>query len=537
MEIRWNLATLGELHRGEGCLFGGGQQPRIILRKKMNVLLHFEFLLAPVLHRTNHSFPHLSSKQHLEIVAPHISPPVALSARALSAHSESSSPSINSAANSPSPPLSLGGQSGDMNPPPGSMAAQIAERLMGNDNKDSMTSTSNRKASGGIGHRRPHSDAASSASSFRSRSPIAMGGRGVQQVLDFDATGTGNSAALSHSNVSAFSRTTSGMSGGNSISAMSQSVASGDFSNGGSRNHSLPIATSFPALPLPNPYRSASPNHGSSTTALGSGNGNVTHGLGLGTPSTSILNLPLDLDGGRPAVSSLSIDGAIISGNEVASASASLGGLADALAHSDDVPSTASPYVGKRTSNFSPEIPSSPTNPSVQQGHLKSLSSSSMGLLNPDEEPNAENSGTIKASDPKTKHRLSFFSYANLINQDEPELMGFDEAVKSSSQADELQHGRKISTSKLPGSVPDVGFGYGYAVAGSGDTTISGGLASVGMGRSASTSENQTSNFGGVMRESKSGTSTPLRGRKSQPVHGVQHQSLNEKLQALKEPL
>lgn len=506
----------------------------------------------------------------MEIVAPHLSPPVALSARALSAHSEHSSPSlISSAANSPSPPLS---QSGEMNPPPGSVAAQIAERLMGgsgtlnNNERDGMSSSSRSK-----GHRRPISDATSSAGSFRSRSPHAMGGRGVQQVLDFDAnnggagvgtgtsspTGIGNPNALSHSNVSAFSKTHSS----SGIAATSQSVISADLGS----TSPLPIATAFPSLPLPNPYRSSSPTHGHghgtsspSTTSLLGG-----HGLGFsGTPASSILNLPLDLDGSRPAASSLSIDGAVISGNEVASASVSLGGIADVMSHSED--SALSPYTGKHTpSNFSPEIQTSPLisrSTLNQGGHSKSLSSSSNpGLLNSSSTNGGlgvfdagENSETLRGNgsgnqqsssqdnSKQQKHRLSFFSYADIINQAEPELLDFKEAIKSSSDANDFQHGHHQPQQQQ--QIQE--FGIGYPV----NPNPSSMLNSVGMARSASSgsginySISPSSNTSSALRESKSGTSTPLRGRKPSQVTNnasqfLNHQSLDTKLQALKEPM
>ena len=281
----------------------------------------------------------------LEIVAPHAAPPpLALSAQALSAHSHSQGQlqslealPASSPAPSLSPPLSSLGGVGDA--PPGSIAAQIAERLaskMGSSGAaEEATATSTAPSPNmGMRHRRPNSDVSvSSSSSMRSRSPQVPLSIGVQQVLDASNSPPANSTsalrsisaspAVAHSKSPSLVTTPrSGSTSYANLASMSQSAAPSP-----KPLMPLPTATALPSLPLPNPYRSHS-------------------------PSASTSPLP---DGGMPMLSSMSMDGAVMATGDSATMDASLDGLADVIASSQ----TCESFSSSRSNTMAMSSPAS----------------------------------------------------------------------------------------------------------------------------------------------------------------------------------
>lgn len=381
---------------------------------------------------------HNDVADQLEIISPHaVLPPLALSAQALNAHShsqskliqqdeqqsqplntrpQSSTKGLSSASSpymSPSPPMS---NVGAVEPPPGSMAAQIAERLAaGNKANTSMstpaTGTGNEEGVSTLSrHRRPNSDVSiSSSSSMRSRSPAAPLAVGVQQVL------AANQASP------------------RSVSGATQSIAnttrtethSSGLANIGTPRATLPTATALPALPLPNPYR--------------------TH-----SPSTTALLLP---DPGTSMLPSVSMDGAVMPTSESATMDASFGSLADVIASQPPTSANSvanSPSMrlrglalddghhntlfGSSGVETSPYTSRSPTVTGTS-GHgapLSPITARTGKLSNTPLDKAEEYTAPTTISG---KKRLSFFSYADIINQTPAEILNFDEAVR---QADSV---------------------------------------------------------------------------------------------------
>lgn len=356
---------------------------------------------------------HGENADQLEIVAPHAAPPpLALSAQALSAHSNSQiklqqvaqrSPA-SSPHHSPSPPLS---NAGAVERPPGSMAAQIAERLSGGaratptatmiSNEDALASASPSR------HRRPNSDVSiSSASSMRSRSPQAPLTVGVQQVL-------------AASNTSPRSAT-----GTQSIATMRTDQAPANASPAsGTPRATLPTATALPGLPLPNPYRSHS-------------------------PSTTITPLP---ESGLPMLPSVSMDGAVMPSSESATLDASFGSLADVIA--SQPPTSANSLANSpsmRLRGLALDDHGFETSPYTSRSPIMASTTAASGTA-----PNSRLAGrgakpSNKPLDNKSedhgahptisnKKRLSFFSYADIINQTPAELLNFGEAVRQAEDA------------------------------------------------------------------------------------------------------
>lgn len=375
---------------------------------------------------------HSDVADQLEIISPHaVLPPLALSAQALNAHShsqskltqqdeqqsqplntraQSSTKGFSSASSphmSPSPPMS---NVGAVEPPPGSMAAQIAERLAGN----KATASGNEEGASAISrHRRPNSDVSiSSSSSMRSRSPAAPLAIGVQQVL------AANQASP------------------RSVSGATQSIAnttrtethSSGLANIATPRATLPTATALPALPLPNPYRTQS-------------------------PSTAALLLP---DTGSSMLPSVSMDGAVMPTSESATMDASFGSLADVIASQPPTSAnsvTNSPSMrlrglalddgqhhglfgssGVETSPYTSRSPTvtGTTSASAHNAPSSPLASRTGKLSNTPLDKSEEY--TAPSTIPGKK-RLSFFSYADIINQTPAEILNFDEAVR---QADSI---------------------------------------------------------------------------------------------------
>ncbi|PWN36249.1 uncharacterized protein FA14DRAFT_155654 [Meira miltonrushii] len=382
---------------------------------------------------------HSDVADQLEIVAPHaVLPPLALSAQALNAHShsqskliqqdeqqsqpsntrpQSSTKGFSSASSpymSPSPPMS---NVGAVEPPPGSMAAQIAERLAAGHKATTSTpataSGNEEGASAMSRHRRPNSDVSiSSSSSMRSRSPAAPLAVGVQQVL------AANQASP---------RSVSGAAQSIANTARTETHSSG-LANIGTPRATLPTATALPALPLPNPYRTQS-------------------------PSTTALLLP---DAGVSMLPSVSMDGAVMPTSESATMDASFGSLADVIASQPPTSANSvanSPSMrlrglalddghhhglfGSSSVEASPYTSRSPTvagmtSASAHHAPSSPLTGRSGKLSNTPLDKAEEYTAPSVMSG---KKRLSFFSYADIINQTPAEILNFDEAVR---QADSI---------------------------------------------------------------------------------------------------
>ncbi|PWZ01825.1 hypothetical protein BCV70DRAFT_51979 [Testicularia cyperi] len=447
----------------------------------------------------------------IEVVAPqNPAPPLALSSAALSVHSGASSPGM---ASSPSPPLSA---SGGLDAPPGSMAAQIAEKLaprsgaLSDDAKSAGVATTaapgtaSPSAAGAgrkpLGHRRPGSDADSSAS-FRSRSP--QNAR-VHEVLE-------SSPVRSRASASPVAGVPSSLAAAVSQAQMSLSTPAPITSS----SSPMPTATAFPSLPLPNPYRSSSPN----------------------LPAMALPSLAAGADAGRPAASSLSIDGAIISGSEVATLDHSLDSIADVLA-AHDAEQAASPYVPR--SPAPPSATSGSGSPVMERSRARQagsnatmanpatvggarsgppgtlgLPSSGLGVFNTGESLfQALASGSPSPS--AEKRRLSFFSYADILNENKGEVMDFQGVVRHAAERDEQQHGHSyiasapvgIETFSQPSIMQQLGQGGS------------------GMSRSASTSAAVSPRLAG---HPSTGTHTPSRGRRDL----LENRALSNRLDSL----
>ncbi|PWN52482.1 hypothetical protein IE53DRAFT_367151 [Violaceomyces palustris] len=498
----------------------------------------------------------------LEIVTPQApAAPLALSSVALSVHSGASSPPP-LPLQSPSPPLSSAGHLDDL--PPGSIAAQIAEKLApargASDEVSSATlgrhsATPNRVGRAPSQGGRPVGEGGN-GSSLRSRSPAGAQGLGVQQVLDRSPVRSRASASPPPSQCA------SSLTAAISPVGPSRLVGFGPGTNspgGGAaalglpslHSAQIPTATAFPSLPLPNPYRSSSP----SPAAL------VQH---ISSPS---------LDAGRPAPSSLSIDGAVISGSEVATAGGSLDCMADVLAASDlDESASASPYIPRSPSNFSSVPTGGSSSPLMDRSRARPVRSSSgqgqkpnlagaghgrsgsgnggmhmpggLGVF--DASGSSFNpsggyaTGTAASSPSAEKKRLSFFSYADILNENRGEIIDFEGAVRQSAERDEQQHGLTTtpSHSQLISSSPSAGALFGSSI---GSVTAGGVIGgSTGMSRSVSTggaimSPRSAAGFTvsspgvGASAAVKSGSNTPLRGKREV----LENKALSNRLESL----
>ncbi|SJX65192.1 uncharacterized protein SRS1_16051 [Sporisorium reilianum f. sp. reilianum] len=364
----------------------------------------------------------------IEVVAPqNPAPPLALSSAALSVHSGASSP-LFGLASSASPPLSA---SGILDAPPGSMAAQIAEKLAPRGTPlDDSTGTPRRAAAT---PRYPGSDIDSAGHSMRSRSPQAAR---MHDLVD------GGSPVRSRASASP----APGLSPVSLVAAVSQAQHSSSLPAPAASSSPMPTATAFPSLPLPNPFRSSSPN----------------------LSAMALPSLAAGADAGRPATSSVSIDGAIISGTEVATLDHSLDTIADVLA-AHDAEQAASPYV--------PRSPAPPTISGTSSPHVdKSRSAGGSVIRQPQQHPGmgAAAAGANRAAPPGTlglpastsglgvfntgeylfqalasgspspsadKRRLSFFSYADILNENKGEVMDLEGVVRHAAERDEQQHG------------------------------------------------------------------------------------------------
>lgn len=399
--------------------------------------------------------------EQVEIVSPHAAQPMlALSAQALSVHSHNhgrlQSPHISSAsspAHSPSPPLS---STGGPDAPPGTMAAQIAERLAmksaGSSPEESVSALPNAAAAAATSrHRRPNSDVSvSSSSSMRSRSPQAPLPVGVQQVLDASNNPTPASAAVRSLSVSP------------AVNAQSKSTSVATTPVSGSHPHAtftlpapsvtaspiqsttLPIAAALPSLPLPNPFRAYS-------------------------PSTSVLPLA---DGGMAMSSSVSMDGAVMATSDSATMDASLGSLADVIASiQTDSRRPSGSYTGGATNS-----PYNPTKSLLAQeediGPYSSRAPQSVSpTISPDQsipggysfasshndEPIKSHLRTNKSSTSSVtaKKRLSFFSYADIINKTPAEVHDLDAALRQTDESlgSSTMMKRSVSVSNLDGTI------------------------------------------------------------------------------------
>ena len=439
------------------------------------------------------------STEQIEIVAPQAPPPpLALSSAALSVHSDASS-SVTPAM-SPAPLSS----SGLVEAPPGSIAAQIAERLgtrQPAQDDSRQASASSRKS---LGHRRPNSDV-SSTTSFRSRSPVAHRGAGTHEVFDASpvrsrasASPTPGPAASLAAAVSQATRTPSQIASAPLGGSAMGLTTSGALSP-------VPTATAFPSLPLPNPYRSSSPN-------------------------LAVINTPLvatGSDAGRPAASSVSIDGAVISGSEVATMDQSLDTLADVIAASE-AEEAASPYVPR--SPAVPQLVSGSASPVLERQKARQSRFSGTGLGGLGSLPGGlgvfdSRDGAFQAlasgtpSPSQEKRRLSFFSYADILNQNPGEVMDFEGAIRQAAERDEQQHGH------VP---PVTSIQTGSAASHSGLSAM--GASGSSMYRSVSTSAADSPRRASNMKNaSASGATTPLRGKRDV----LENRALSNRIESL----
>ncbi|CAO1620060.1 unnamed protein product [Parajaminaea phylloscopi] len=390
-----------------------------------------------------------SGEQPLEIVAPLSSTSPAalpLSALALSASAHSlapDSPAPSTPRSLPSAPMSIVGGpvsapmgAGDL-PPPGSIAAQIAERLAPSTGTRTQphlaaeaaeadplhSSTPARVHSGPSRHRVTHSSGASSVgSSSRSMSPGKAAPMGVQQVLDGSFVNRSMTEPSSPTNaaVSRSPRAVNPPQGPNVTTpttparhaSPSQGPSSAVSVSGKQPGTQAGLPTALPSLPLPNPFRSETPSV-----------------LRTHSPSASFSST-FPQDGAATAPSShltMSLDGAVIPSSEAAIHEMSLDSMADAIlidaeaaspspilprkAHMSPAPSHSASFVRRDTS--ATIVPTTGRHSSTV----------------PNSEVLADTEGSRTQSSPSTR-RLSFFSYANIINDTPAEVVGLDQAVQ-----------------------------------------------------------------------------------------------------------
>ncbi|PWN22823.1 hypothetical protein BCV69DRAFT_275716 [Microstroma glucosiphilum] len=401
--------------------------------------------------------------QPLEIVAPLPSvsaTPHALSALALSAHSLASStssggPNANSPMIATSSPRSASSalQAGPAamaadEPPLGSIAAQIAERLgtpRGHTGDATSTAPASAAATAGdhLNERRSRgihsmsSTASSTGDAGKSRSP-GPNAASVQQILEGASVVPGSPLA----GRSLFSHTPRDRSPAPQLAVHSRgahTVATTSHSRNGSLSQqgtsaaigATPPATSLPSLPLPNPFRSDSPSvvkHAQQPSA----------GSALGF---------MESGSATPAPVTMSLDGAIIPSSESAIHEMSLDAMADALADaSSDGEISPSPIVPRKASVVAASLPPPSlaflrrdTNATITAANAASFSDgggrSASGVFGAQGEDDLDMPGgfpggtpTKSTASPETR-RLSFFSYADIINDTPAELVDFEEVV------------------------------------------------------------------------------------------------------------
>lgn len=399
-----------------------------------------------------------SSDASFEIVEPiqAASPaPAALSAMALTVHSLASSSQAHGASpiTESSPPMSHTGPvlpSPVESPPPGSIAAQIAEKLSpARPLDDGLAST--HQPDGISRHRATHSSSASSvSSSMRSRSVGNAATIGVQQVLDGSGILSGSSAGPG--SPARASQPRDGPFG--AASQVGRGYPSSNASTTPSRPASQHFGTALPSLPLPNPFRS----DGASV---------LRHSPSASMSSSSEAQ-------GPAGPMSMSLDGAVIPSAESAIRELSLDGMADALAESSGVDANEradmpSPILPRRspnpasstTSHFgsSPASASGPfalsifgrrdtdatitpastaSDPLKGANMLPDVTENIPGGLPADDTSSrisATHSRGTSASSPSAR-RLSFFSYADIINETPAEVIDLESAIQKKTAED-----------------------------------------------------------------------------------------------------
>lgn len=324
--------------------------------------------------------------------------------------------------------------SGVSDPPPGSIAAQIAERLapsvvsrstagLGPEEVDVIAGSSSphRTSASHPRHRATYSSGASSAcSSNRSRSPGHATAMGVQQVLD-GSLGMQSTTELSSSTHGAsiwaarcglFSTTANSTTPASPARQTASSSVTGVTPCVNARKsfaHS--VGTALPSLPLPNPFRSDTPSV-----------------LRSHSPSASFLSEPATAPSGPI---SMSLDGAIIPSSEAAIHELSLDSMADAIIEAETGPASPSPILSRKiqaSPTAPPSIPSfgrrdTPASITAATKKQNAVSGVSSDVVAEDEDT------TLSQSFPCTR-RLSFFSYANIINDTPAEVVDLGQAVQ-----------------------------------------------------------------------------------------------------------
>ncbi|CDU23573.1 uncharacterized protein SPSC_02202 [Sporisorium scitamineum] len=465
----------------------------------------------------------------IEVVASqNPAPPLALSSAALSVHSGASSPSFG-LASSASPPLSA---SGVVDAPPGTMAAQIAEKLAPRGNPLDDSNSTPRRAAAAVTPRHPGSDVDSAGHPMRSRSPQAAR---MHDLVD------GGSPVRSRASVSPGPA----LSPVSLVAAVSQAQHPSPLPAPAASSSPMPTATAFPSLPLPNPFRSSSPN----------------------LSAMALPSLAAGADAGRPATSSVSIDGAIISGTEVATLDHSLDTIADVIA-AHDAEQAASPYV--------PRSPAPPSVSGTSSPHVdKSRSTSGSVIRQPQQHPGmgaavsanrAPAPGTLglppsasglgvfntgeslfqalasgSPSPSADKRRLSFFSYADILNENKGEVMDLEGVVRHAAERDEQQHGlfHQHQHAHAPTYAHGAEAGNGYEASLS-QPSIMQQLGGAAMARSVSSSAAASPRMGSVpgarstsgnssVAAGGSGVYTPARGRRD----FLENKALSNRLDSL----
>ena len=356
-------------------------------------------------------------------------------------------------ANSPhSPPLSYASdremqqqqQQSNNNPPLGTLAAQIAQKF----------AASPARSAGSVMSSAMSPSFAASASATPAAATAGAPSRGRTTAAAASPTRTafsGSSSPLSRRDygLPSFGGSPARGASPDFYQAGAAAAASSTSAGGASAAAAAAGAMAFPSLPLPNPYRSPSPIP-AGAAALDS-------------------TQPIEATGGEApaATSSISVDGAVMSGAEIATAQASLDGLADAVISSGATtpllglgtgpgpvafPSVESaPYAGlargdRRT--ISQQMQQTSTLPAhVLDAQRKVRNSAALSTSSLSQSSSAANGHTAGAS-----RRLSFFSAADMINSAKGEVHTFQEALQSSADVENQQHGLGLGLAAAGGA-------------------------------------------------------------------------------------
>lgn len=238
---------------------------------------------------------------------------------------------------------------------------------------------------------------------------------GVQQVLDGSVVGQAATEPSSPSHTSAAralrGTSPSSVAGGTTTPvtpARNTATTSSVLSSAQGKALAASSATALPALGLPNPFRSETPSL-----------------LKTHSPSVSFSRRSFDAASAPLAPMSMSLDGAVIPSADAAIREMSLDSMADAIVEAEAGQNMPSPILPRK--GFS-----SPAPPSIASfGRRDTAATITPATSKATPLPSSAFAVQDDAehTSPATR-RLSFFSYANIINDTPAEVVGLEESVQ-----------------------------------------------------------------------------------------------------------